>query len=79
MSQGFTKAITIDTDGTLSANSDLLVPSQKAVKTYVDTEIAAIVTGLADGDYGDVVVSGGGTVITAKTRVSRLFNYLNLT
>ena len=40
--QGFTKCIPIDTDGTLSANSDFLVPSQKAVKTYVDTEIAAV-------------------------------------
>ena len=36
MSQGYTKGIPIDTDGTLSADSDLLVPSQKAVKTYVD-------------------------------------------
>ena len=40
MSQGFTKAITLDTDGTLAANSDALVPSQKAVKTYVDTGLA---------------------------------------
>jgi len=36
LSQGYTKGIPIDTDGTLSADSDLLVPSQKAVKTYVD-------------------------------------------
>lgn len=40
--QGFTKDIPIDNDGTLSANSDFIVPSQKAVKTYVDTEIAAL-------------------------------------
>ena len=40
MSQGFTSGIPIDTDGTLSANSDFLVPSQKAVKTYVDTQDA---------------------------------------
>jgi hypothetical protein len=36
MAQGYTKGIPISTDGTLSANSDLIVPSQKAVKTYVD-------------------------------------------
>lgn len=36
MSQGYTKGIPIDTDGTLSADSDLLVSSQRAVKTYVD-------------------------------------------
>jgi hypothetical protein len=31
----------LDTDGTLAANSDAKVPSQKAVKTYVDQIIAA--------------------------------------
>lgn len=36
MSQSFTKGIPIETDGALSANSDGLIPSQKAVKTYVD-------------------------------------------
>ena len=36
MSQGFTKGTPIDTDPTLSLNSDIVVPSQKAVKTYVD-------------------------------------------
>ena len=29
------RAADIDTDGTLAANSDAVVPSQKAVKTYV--------------------------------------------
>ena len=36
MSQGTTKGVPIDTDDELTLNSDLLVPSQKAVKTYVD-------------------------------------------
>jgi len=31
------KAADLDTDGTLAANSDTKIPSQKAVKTYVDT------------------------------------------
>lgn len=31
-----------DTDGTLAANSDSRYPSQKAVKTYVDTKIAGV-------------------------------------
>lgn len=31
----------VDTDGTLAANSDSVVPSQKAVKTYADQLIAA--------------------------------------
>ena len=41
--QGFTKGVPIDPDGSLSNNSDLLVPSQKAVKTYVTTLAAGIV------------------------------------
>ena len=34
MAQGTTKGVPIDTDVALTANSDILVPSQKAVKTY---------------------------------------------
>jgi hypothetical protein len=37
MSQGFTRGVPIDTDPTLSLDSDLVVPSQKAIKDYVDT------------------------------------------
>ena len=40
MSQGFTKGTPIDTDPTLSLNSDIVVPSQSAIKTYVDTGLA---------------------------------------
>ena len=40
MAQGTTKGVPIDKDATLSNNSDLLVPSQKAVKTYVDSGLA---------------------------------------
>lgn len=38
---------TKDTDGTLAANSDLTVPSQKAVVTYVTAAIAAIRNGVS--------------------------------
>lgn len=37
MAQGSTKGIPISTDSTLSANSDALVPSQRAVKQYADS------------------------------------------
>ena len=40
MTQGSTKGVPIDTDPTLAANSDQLVCSQKAIKTYVDVTIA---------------------------------------
>lgn len=34
-------SVPVDTDGTLAANSDTKIPSQKAIKTYVDQIIAA--------------------------------------
>ena len=36
MAQGTTRGVPIDIDPLLAADSDLLVPSQKAVKTYID-------------------------------------------
>lgn len=33
---GNVEEVSLDTDGTLAGNSDIKVPSQKAVKTYVD-------------------------------------------
>ncbi|MDD5210248.1 MAG: hypothetical protein PHV36_12730, partial [Elusimicrobiales bacterium] len=47
-------ASSLDTDGTMSANSDVKVPSQKAIKTYIDTglstkaDAAALSSGLAE-------------------------------
>jgi len=41
---GTAALLTLDTDGTLAANSDTTLASQKAVKTYVDTAV----TGLLD-------------------------------
>lgn len=35
------KVADLDTDGTLAANSDTKIPSQKAVKTYSDTKLAS--------------------------------------
>lgn len=43
--QGSTKGVPIDTDSLLANNSDLLVPSQKAIKTYVDNSNVNQVTG----------------------------------
>lgn len=37
----------VDTDGTFAANSDAVVPSQKAAKTYVDAAITAIKNGVS--------------------------------
>lgn len=40
-------SVALDTDGTLSANSDTRIPTQKAVKTYAD---AAVSAGIAAND-----------------------------
>ena len=37
MAQGTTKGVPIDIDNTLAADSDILVPSQKAIKAYITT------------------------------------------
>jgi len=50
MGQGFTKSITLDTDGTLAANSNMLVSSQKAVKTYVDASVVNQVPFISGSD-----------------------------
>ena len=60
MSQGFTKGIAISTDGTLSENSDLIVSSQKAIKTYVDSISGGVGAGISTAD-----ATGTVDVITA--------------
>lgn len=45
MAQGYTKGIPIDTDPTFGEFSDFLVPSQKAIKTYLDVYYAPNITG----------------------------------
>jgi hypothetical protein len=72
MAQGTTKGVPIDIDPLLAADSDLLVPSQKAVKSYIDnTSIKSInsLTGTAQtivaGTSGtDFAVSSVGTTHT---------------
>ena len=39
MAQGTTRGVPIDTDPLLAADSDLLVPSQKAVKSYAQPQL----------------------------------------
>lgn len=49
MAQGTTKGIPIDIDPLLAADSDLLVPSQKAIKAYVDGTSIKSLNGLTTG------------------------------
>ena len=40
MAQGTTRGVPIDVDPLLAADSDLLVPSQKAAKSYIDNGLS---------------------------------------
>ncbi|MBI3446478.1 MAG: hypothetical protein HY055_14250 [Magnetospirillum sp.] len=46
-SLGSAAALNVDTDGTLAANSDSVVSSQKAVKTYVDGKVGSTISSLS--------------------------------
>lgn len=60
------------TDGTLSDNSDTAVPTEKAVKTYVDTQLTAEDLDFADnnGGSGSVDLDGETFTIAGGTNVS---------
>jgi len=45
---GLIRALPIDTDGTLAANSDTRIASQKAARTYVAAQIAAAIAALVN-------------------------------
>ena len=69
MAQGFTRGTPIDTDPTLSLDSDLVVPSQKAVAAYVANEIAANSGVNSVGAIGPIT-SSGGTTPTVSTSMN---------
>lgn len=48
------KNYNLDTDGTLSNNSDIYIPSQKAVKTYVDNNKTIVDSALSDSSENPV-------------------------
>lgn len=52
----------LDTDGTLSANSDAKIPSQKAIRTYVASQVAGLYDDRGNYDAsGNVFPSSGGS------------------
>ena len=66
----------LDVDATLAADSDDRVPTQAAVKAYVDDAVSgAGGGGLSDGDYGHITVSGSGTVMTVDDGVLDVANF----
>lgn len=61
-----------DTDGTLAANSDGVVPTQKAVKTYADTKISGTPAALTKTDDTNVTLTLGGTPNTALLQATSI-------
>jgi len=62
----------VDTDVSLTANSDTRIPSQKAIKAYVDSAVGG---GVSDGDKGDVTVSSGvWTIDNSAITLSKMEN-----
>jgi hypothetical protein len=78
MAQGTTKGVPIDIDPLLAADSDLLVPSQKAVKTYIDNSNVNQVTSVTGTSP---IVSTGGTtpVISIPAATGSINGYLSST
>ena len=76
------------TDGTLAANSDVFVPSQKAVKTYVDSQAAPVYPDYkylgdsSDGDFSSIeqngtAQAGAAGTITLSISASSVDDYYN--
>jgi len=83
---GFTDNNAIDefsTDGTLAGDSDLAVPTEKAVKLYVDTNVPSTnltinatssAYSLTSDDNGEVIHVSGTTTITLPDSLDTGFN-----
>lgn len=67
MAQGTTKGVPIDTDPLLAANSDLLVPSEKAVRTYIAANSVAFSSLFANPPLS---YNGAGVFSIAQATVS---------
>lgn len=77
MAQGFTRGTPIDTDPNLSLDSDLVVPSQKAIKDYVDTGLSNKVNRSGDTMSGNLILNVNPTLplqAATKDYVDTLIN-----
>lgn len=62
---GTVATLAVDTDGTLAANSDAVIASQKAVRTYADTLVAAVAAGLKWKTSVVAATTANGTLASA--------------
>jgi len=81
MSQGTTKGVPIDVDSAFAANSDALVPSQKAVKTAIDlkqdivtaSNLGVVINGAANATPNDTDL-----VATVESSVVKKITWTNV-
>lgn len=71
----------ISTDGTMGGNSDLAVPTEKAVKTHVATEVAGAATGAITllTTVSATATNTGDITLEADKEYMVLFNFLGAT
>jgi hypothetical protein len=73
VSQGPTKGIPIDTDGTLVLNSDLLVPSEKAIRTYLTNNYLPLSAQLPKPPLRLTIGDGITAIVAAATPVAYIY------
>lgn len=74
MSQGTTRPIAVDVDTQMTANSDYLVPSQKAIRTYVDNKIYPTRLYDSSGSFAYCGVAFTGSITSDPVwNITRLF------
>lgn len=78
MTQGYTKALPLDADVNLTANSDQLAVSQKAVKTYIDNKAVDIVTHAATSKTTPVDTDELPIVDSAASNILKKITWSNL-
>lgn len=79
MSQQYTKGLPTDSDPLLMADSDLYIPTQKAVKAYVDTKSISSLTeiGAALADADEIPVYDASAAGNRKSLLSRIWTYIS--
>jgi len=70
LAQGTTKGVPIDIDPLLAADSDLLVPSQKAIKTYADTKVPQVRNLTINGTTYNLSADRSWTITASATSVN---------
>jgi hypothetical protein len=70
MAQGTTRGVPIDIDPLLAADSDLLVPSQKAIKTYADTKVPQVRNLTINGTTYNLSADRSWTITAANTSIN---------